>query len=63
MKNTNEDMANITGKNSEPRTFMIWELAAVYRRLGLTAPVAEKAAIADLRMFRRQSCEPQCQAA
>lgn len=63
MTETNEYIANNVNNNYEPRTFMIWELAVAYRALGLAAPVAEKAAIADLRMFSQHSFEPNCQAA
>jgi hypothetical protein len=63
MTYTNENTANNADNNTEPRTFMIWELAVVYRDLGLAAHVAEKAAIADLHMFSSQSIETQCQAA
>ena len=63
MTNTNDNTARNTETNNAPRTFMIWELAVLYRQLGLTAAVAEKAAIADLRMFHSQPVEPQCQAA
>ena len=63
MKNTNENITDYAENNGEPRTFMIWELAVVYRQFGLAAPAAEQAAIADLRMLHCQSFEPQCQAA
>ncbi|HAV65451.1 MAG TPA: hypothetical protein DCY13_24140 [Verrucomicrobiales bacterium] len=53
------DMKYITTdtKPAEPatptllRTFLVWELAAIYRRLGLAARAAEAAAVADLRML------------
>lgn len=34
-----------------PKTFMVWELTALYRRLGLVPRAAEHAAVADLRML------------
>lgn len=63
MTKTNDYTANNADDTTEPRTFMIWELAVVYRELGLATPVAEKAAIADLRMLHAQSFDPRCQAA
>ena len=63
MTNTNDNTERNIETNNEPRTFMIWELAVLYRQLGLAAVIAEKAAIADLRMFHSQTVEPQCQAA
>lgn len=49
---------------TQPRTFMIWELTALYRKLGLDASDAEQAAIADLRMFNQSVVHgQQCQAA
>ncbi len=63
MTTTNHKIAGYAETESEPRTFMIWELTALYRKLGLAAQVAEQAAIADLRMFVSTSVEHQCQAA
>ena len=60
MTNTNDSIAGKTETENEPRTFLVWELAALYTRLGLVAAVAEKAAIADLRMFNSAYVENQC---
>lgn len=63
MTTTNNNIIENTETKTAPRTFMIWELTALYRKLGLAAQVAEKAAIADLRMFVSTSVERQCQEA
>jgi hypothetical protein len=63
MTNTNDNTARNTETNNAPRTFMIWELTALYRKLGLSTQVAEQAAIADLRMLVSTSIEQQCQEA
>lgn len=63
MKKTNENIIKNSETETEPRTFMIWELTALYRKFGLVARVAEQAAIADLRMFVSTSNQHQCQEA
>ena len=60
MTKTN-DIIEITETDVEPATFMVWQLAALYRKLGLVAHEAERAARADLRMFVPQPREPQYQ--
>jgi len=63
MTTTNNNNIENAEIETAPRTFMVWELTALYQKLGLVAQAAEQAAIADLRMFALASVEPQCQAA
>jgi hypothetical protein len=65
MTTTSNDTAEYaeTETKTEPRTFMVWEMTALYRKLGLAAQVADMAAIADLRMFASNSVQHQCQEA